>query len=290
MSLWRSWSGAAPHPPTCECSLKREKSDVFMQQESEKPRVQSVARAAAIIMAVARCEGRAIPAKDVAEQLKLPRQVVYHLTHTLSQCGLLRKSGTEGYVLGLSVASIAEGFRRQMSGPDLLGEYVEDVARSTGETAYVSGWVEGDVVVRATARGELPIQARAVPIGISGGGHCRASGKLLLSMLPPEEITAYVRRNPMRQMTPNTITTLAALKVELESIRKQWVSIDREEFAEGLSCLAVPIGRPPTQLVLGLSAPTPRLVAQLDEYIATLRKIAAKGAGASRAPRTSPCA
>jgi len=31
---------------------------------------------------------------------------------------------------------------------------------------------------------------------------------------------------------------------ELERIRQNWIAVEREEYAEGLACMEVPIGRP----------------------------------------------
>ncbi|MDO8278247.1 MAG: IclR family transcriptional regulator [Burkholderiaceae bacterium] len=241
-----------------------------------KPRVQSVARAIDILQAIAQAVGGGVPAKDLAEQLALPRQVVYHLLHTLVDTGMVRKQSRNRYVLGLGVAPIAERFRRQMQSPDLLGEFVEDVARLTGETSYVSGWVGNDIVVRATAPGRIPVHAAEVAIGTGGAAHCRASGKLLVAMLSAEEADRYIASHPLKRMTSKTITTARAFKAELREIQKSWVAMESEEFCEGLACMAVPLGPAPSKLVLAISAPVERFNAMRDSYVAQLKNVAAR--------------
>lgn len=239
-----------------------------------KPRVRSAARTIDILQAVARGEATGISAREISEQLGLPRQVVYHLVHTLVGCDMLRKVGGNNYVLGLGMATLAHSFRRQMSTSDSLGGYAERASRSTGETAYVVGWVDDEIVVLETARGSAAIQAAEVSQGTAGEAHARASGKLLLAMSTDADVARYLAANPLNRRTPNTIAKPDAFTAELERIRGIWVSHEREEYSPGLSCMAVPIGRVPSRLALGISAPSERFEEHLAANLELLRTIA----------------
>jgi DNA-binding IclR family transcriptional regulator len=241
--------------------------------------VQTAARTIAILQAVSRAGGDGISAKDLSEQLNLPRQVVYHLVHTLVQVKMLRRARGTNLALGIGVAALAHGFHLQMSSSGFLTRCAQAVADETGETAYVSGWLDGEILVLATARGNAPIQAAEVPQGTTGFAHARASGKLLLAMCSGTELEAYLATHDLASRTPNTIVRRTAFRTELESIRARWVSYDREEFALGLSCLAVPLGPPPSRMVLGLSAPTQRFRDSHDHYLAALTRVAQSVAG-----------
>lgn len=244
--------------------------------KAEKPRVQSVARAVDIIQLVAADCGQGVAAKDLASVLGVPRQVVYHLVHTLVSAGMLRKTSGSKYVLGLGLATVVQGFKRQLACSDSLGQYVTEAAAVTGETAYVGAWIDGEIVARATARGELPVHAAEVPLGTTGQAHARASGKLLLAMRDEQEFEAYMSRHPMVPRTANTITTTKALRKELETIRRTKVSIDREEYTVGLSCMAIPLGAGPTQAALGISAPTSRFKVNEARYLKLLTEIVSR--------------
>ncbi|UIN21203.1 IclR family transcriptional regulator [Herbaspirillum frisingense] len=243
---------------------------------TEKPRVQSVARAIEILQLVAADPGQGVAAKDLANVLGIPRQVVYHLAHTLVAAGMLRKTAGSRYVLGLGLATIAQGFKRQLACFDSLGQYVTEAAAITGETAYVGAWIDGEIVARATARGSLPVHAAEVSLGTTGHAHARASGKLLLAMRNEDELEAYLSRHPMVPRTANTITTTKALRRELDTIRRTNVSIDREEYTIGLTCMAIPLGSGPTQGALGISAPTSRFKENEARYLALLREIVSR--------------
>ncbi|UVK43875.1 helix-turn-helix domain-containing protein [Mesorhizobium sp. AR07] len=122
-----------------------------VDQDDSKPRVQTAVRTVAILLCVAR-SGNGLKAKEISEQLDLPRQVTYHLLHTMLGTGILRRNAQNRYVLGLAAAPIAEGFRRQIAPPELIAPKVRAAVAATGETAYASGWIDGRIVVLATAR------------------------------------------------------------------------------------------------------------------------------------------
>lgn len=242
----------------------------------KKPRVQSAARAFQLLQLVARADANGVSATEISETLGMPRQVVYHLAHTLVDMNMLRKVGRGSYLLGIGVSVIADGFRRQIGTGDIVATYAERAAEATGETAYVVGWVEDEIVVLGTARGKGIIQAAEVPRGTAGDAHARASGKLLLAMASDDEVKRYLANHVLRKRTPNTITGKRALAIELAAIRETWFGTEQEEYEAGLSCLAVPIGPVPSRMVLGISAPAERMARNLPSYLDILRQVAAR--------------
>ena len=238
-----------------------------------KPRVQSAARAVDVLLAVSRAESSGISASVISAQLNVPRQVVYHLAHTLTEMNMLRKVGRGSYILGLGVGPIVQGFRRQIGSSDMVSTFADRAAALTGETAYVVGWLDDEIVVLGTARGGGVIQAAEVPQGTAGDAHARASGKLLLAMANDREVDRYLANNPLNRRTPNTLTTRKALDAELSKIRQNWYATEHEEYEVGLSCMAVPLGTVPSMLALGISAPTARLDAKLAEQLTILKQL-----------------
>lgn len=246
--------------------------------EERKPRVQSALRTVSILLAIAE-SSNGLKIKEIMNKVRLSRQVTYHLIHTLQGTGIIRKSHNNRYVLGLAAASIADGFNRQLAPPEHLAPRVRAIVASTGETAYGVGWIDGEIVVLATARGESPIGAASVPQGYRGFAHARASGKLLLALADPVALEEYLAKHPLTRKTSQTITDRDALMREFERIRECGYSIDNEEFHEGLRCLCVPIEGLGGRFALGISVPSERFQANLDRYLEDLRKTAKIGGG-----------
>jgi DNA-binding IclR family transcriptional regulator len=209
-------------------------------------------------------------AKEITERLRLSRQVTYHLIHTMQGTGIIRKNDSNRYVLGLAAVSIVEGFSRQLAPPEHLAGRVRSIVADTGESAYASGWVDGEIVALATARGESPVGAAQIPQGYSGYAHARATGKLLLALGDPVAGEAYLASHSLEARTSHTITELDELLKEFEQIRTQGYAVDDEEFHEGLKCLAVPIEGLGGRFALGISVPKARFKANFERYLAAL--------------------
>jgi DNA-binding IclR family transcriptional regulator len=66
-------------------------------------------------------------------------------------------------------------------------------------------------------------------------------GKLLLSMLAPDEVKARLGMVDLERFTEKTITDYACLVNELDTIRHQGYAIDNQEIIPGGICVAAPI-------------------------------------------------
>lgn len=238
-------------------------------RDDPKPRIQSAVRTISILLAVAE-SADGLKAREIMEKVALSRQVTYHMIQTMLSTGIIRKNDKNRYVLGLAAVSLAEGFRRQLAPPEHLARRVRSIVAATGETAYAGGWVDGEIVALATARGESPVGAAQVPQGYSGYAHARATGKLLLALAEPAVRQAYLARHILEARTRNTITDLDELHNEFERIRARGYATDNEELNEGLQCLAVPVEGLGGRFALGISVPKERFAANFDRYLAFL--------------------
>jgi IclR family acetate operon transcriptional repressor len=252
--------------------LRTNNTDTFtpsVDGQEAKPRIQSAVRTVSILLAIAD-SANGLRAKEVMERLGLSRQVTYHLIHTMQGTGIIRKNESNRYVLGLAAVSIAEGFTRQLAPPEHLARRVRSIVAETGESAYASGWVDGEIAALATARGESPVGAAQIPQGYSGYAHARATGKLLLALGDPVVGESYLASHSLEARTSHTITDLDELRKEFEEIRTRGYAIDDEEFHEGLKCLAVPLEGLGGRFALGISVPKARFGANFERYLAAL--------------------
>lgn len=256
-----------------------EQSKVNSRATNQKrPRVQSLARAASILLAIADSEN-GLTTKEIRTRLGLSLQTTYHLLHTLAETGLVTRNESNNYVVGLSVSTLAEALKRQVAAPEFLAPAVREIARKTGESAYASGWWSGEIVNLGSAPGRYPVYAKEVPHGYSRDAHARASGKLLLAYATPATRDEYLRTHPMRRITVNTITTMKAFARELDSIRRQEYSVDQEELMKDICCISVPLASGRIPYCLTLTSPTDRFKQQREQYLATLQRIAASVSG-----------
>ncbi|MGN6188195.1 MAG: IclR family transcriptional regulator [Conexibacter sp.] len=245
-------------------------------EDGAKPtRIQSVARACQLLMWIAQ-EPHGATAKEVAFGHRLALPTTYHLLNTLVDAGLLRKNAERRYVLGRSTSILAQAYLRGRSVPASLLSGLRELARRTGETTYLADWGEHEIRVLASVEGSNILRVAEVAGGPYAEGHARASGKVLLAYAWPELRATYLRAHPLRRLTPSTIVDGAAFERELAEIRERGVAFDREEFAEGVSCVAAPLleqGR--IVAAYGVSMPTERFRRSRDEIVATLLDVIA---------------
>src|SRR5260370_8926018 len=82
-----------------------------------------------------------------------------------------------------------------------------------------------------------------------------------MAYLSPAQVEAIVRKQGLRAMTANTITSFVELKKELGAIRERGYAIDNEEIEEGVRCVGCVVrnfsGEP--LAAISISAPAFRL-------------------------------
>jgi DNA-binding IclR family transcriptional regulator len=242
---------------------------------------------------------------DISRALKLPKPTSYRLARALETSGFVQKDPlTRRYSVGSSFEDVALAALRNGSGHSERRLIMDELAERFGARINVavlkSGklilveWVETTAPLRVELRRETP-----VPV------HCSASGKLLLAFAPQQVRERVLRTAPFAQMTKRTITTAAALKRELEQIRRQGFAVDDQELWTGVNCLAVPVLGRNGDVVAGLAVMAPVAAlplnvakSRIDELKAAAARISAslaasvevtKGAGvtAGRAKRAA---
>lgn len=216
-------------------------------------------------------------AKEVAFATRLALPTTYHLLNTLVDEGLLTKDAQRCYNLGHSTAILAQAYLRGSSVPEVLLAALRELGVRTGETAYLADWGEHNIRVLASVEGVNILRVAEVASGPYENGHARANGKVLLAYGWPELRDAYLQRNGLPRLTRNTICDPGELQRELSRVRERGVAFDEEEFADGVSCIAVPLlqgGR--IIAAYGVSVPTERFRRSRDELTTTLVDIVAR--------------
>lgn len=125
---------------------------------------------------------------------------------------------------------------------DRLRDAVDELYGMTRARSYLATTdADSEAIVVQEMRGRqgLPTVPGLQPT-IRCEAHALALGKALLAQRP-DGARAYVDAYGLKAFTPRTITSPRGLEDELEVVRRAGYAVDREEYAEGIWCLAVPI-------------------------------------------------
>ncbi|MEE6179203.1 IclR family transcriptional regulator [Mycobacterium sp. 050134] len=210
--------------------------------------IQVIARAADMLRLLQAHPG-GLSQAEIGERLGMARSTVSRILGALDDEGLVAARGARGpYRLGPEIAQMADTVRLGVVMD--VHPFMEELSRELGETVDLSV-LDGD---RATFVDQVvsPHRLRAISaVGESFPLHCCANGKALLANLPPER-----QASRLTPLTPNTITSPAVLRKELERVRAEAVAYDREEQTEGICAVGAVLRGVPGQMV-AVSVPVP---------------------------------
>jgi DNA-binding IclR family transcriptional regulator len=216
--------------------------------------VQVIARAAEMLRALQSSPGGLTQA-ELAERLGLARSTVHRILGALEEEGFVAVTGTRGrYRVGPEISRMAEAVRRDLV--DLIHPFMQDLSRELRETVDLS-ILDGD---RVTFLDQVvaPRRLRTVSaIGDSFPVHACAPGKALLATLSPSRLAAAMP-SKLTQLTPNTITSVAALREELSRVRREGIAYDLEEHTEGICAIGAALHTSGPPLAISVPMPTQR--------------------------------
>ena len=207
--------------------------------------------------------------------LGIPRSSLFHLlTNLLSRKFLERDPGTERYRLGSEVVSIARK-ARSPSLHDRVTPFLNQLSLEVRETCGFYVQVGDSVEVIASA---ISTQALSytMKVGMNAPLYAVSAGKIVLSELRPEELSAYLASVAFAPVTPHTVRSKSRLKKEIQGVRATGFAYSREEFTLGISAIATAVRSEANFYgAINLAVPTARFTPGRDaDFREALRRTA----------------
>jgi DNA-binding IclR family transcriptional regulator len=217
--------------------------------------VQVIARVADILRAL-EGEREGLSLAQIAARVGLARSTVHRLTVGLANEGFVIPASPNGRVrLGPTLARLGAASRRELR--DELKPFLRRLAADVEETVDVAMLDGSQVRFVDQIPGAHRLQAVS-SVGAAFPLHCSANGKALLAALPREQAERLLPKK-LEALTPNTITSRAALWKELDAVAQARVAFDREEHTLGISAVGTAV-RDASSVVAAITvvAPTQR--------------------------------
>ncbi|MFC8717921.1 IclR family transcriptional regulator [Kitasatospora sp. NPDC057198] len=177
-------------------------------------------------------------AKQLARAAGLPLGTTYHLLRTLTHEGYLRREDGR-FHYGASVDRIGHATDRQSDRSELRGR-MEELRDELGAAVYYAVYEDGEVRVVDVASGAAQPQVEEWA-DFRATAHAHAIGLCLLSQLGAEERLDHLSRYRPAGLTPSTSDGVRAVLRRLELVRPTMPVLERQEYALGTVCAAVPI-------------------------------------------------
>ncbi|MFG2132630.1 IclR family transcriptional regulator [Streptomyces sp. NPDC048751] len=212
----------------------------------------SVQRAMRLLESVAGHQHGA-PAKQLARETGLALPTAYHLLRTLVHEGYLRRE--KGlFFLGEAaerLSSSGAAQKRRSTVNDALARWRD----SLGVPVYYAVYREGEIEVMCVSD-TVANPAVEEWADFRETGHAHAVGQCLLSQLDEDARRDHLDRYPVTSLTPYTVRDGHALLRRLERTRRMEPVVERQEYALGTVCAAIPITLGNTAATVAISLPS----------------------------------
>jgi DNA-binding IclR family transcriptional regulator len=215
---------------------------------------------------------------ELSRELEINKSTVSKILSTFENNRfLVKNSENRKYRLGLRLFELGSLVADQMDLQKVAYPYMEELNRKVKETVHLVVMDDFEIVYINKVE-----SLQSLRIGTRVGGrlpaYCTGVGKVLLAALPSKELNLFLKKNPLKRFTTNTITDPEKLKESLTQIRAQGYALDLEEFSQGLMCVASPIFNYSQKEIgaISISGPSHRMQEKNLEYLIALMKSTAQ--------------
>ncbi|MEW2614324.1 IclR family transcriptional regulator C-terminal domain-containing protein [Streptomyces sp. NPDC047880] len=211
----------------------------------------SVQRAMRLLETVAAHEYGA-PAKQLARETGLALPTTYHLLRTLVHEGYLRRD--KGlFFLGAAAERLGSSGARQKR-RSTIADALAHCRDALGVPVYYAVYREGEIEVMCVS--DTPVNPAVEEwADFRETGHAHAVGQCLLSQLDEDARRDHLDRYPVQPLTPYTVRDDHSLLRRLERIRRLEPVTERQEYALGTVCAALPLTLGSAAATMAISLP-----------------------------------
>jgi DNA-binding IclR family transcriptional regulator len=224
-------------------------------------------------------ERRPLAVKDLHLLLDLPKPTVSRLAAVLERFGyLIRREQT--FMLGPKLFELGSLFARQDGLVEISRRPLEQLSADSRQTSCLGVLLPPDIVHVVVVPSASPVHY-VTKVGSLAPAHSTGLGKALLGGLSPEAFEGVLPELRLSKYTANTIIEPDRLRREIALTRTRGYSVDDEETAPGLKCVAVAVDLPPVgPVAVSLSGPAaeftkvtmPAFAERLHRTVAHLRQ------------------
>jgi IclR family KDG regulon transcriptional repressor len=185
-------------------------------------------------------EGRPMGVTALAAALGTTKSRIWRHLQTLMQQGyIVQSEDTERYRVGARLVTLGHAVGNSLDIVSAGYSVIRDLRDSLGHFTVLSQVEADGVRIVSTVSGKSAIEIGVKP-GSLLGFHSSAQGKIALAF-GSEAMRGAVFNGRLEKSTPSTIVLPAALRKEIEHVRRQGWAIAPNEALVGLNALAAPV-------------------------------------------------
>ncbi|HEX7387189.1 MAG TPA: IclR family transcriptional regulator [Castellaniella sp.] len=222
---------------------------------------------------------------ELARRVDLHKSSVSRIVSTLEEAQFVERDPVSGLIrLGGGLVALAAPIMENFGLSELVHNGLQELAASTQETCSFNIW-DGEAAVSIEhVRGSHAVSHYA-PLGMTKPAWCTATGKVLLAFAP-DKVMARILAGPLIKYTETTLTDVAAIREELNTVRAQNCAVNRGEFDADVGAVASAVRGKGEKLIgaVGITVPMYRFTEQrippLQESVKAMAEQLSKRLGA----------
>jgi DNA-binding IclR family transcriptional regulator len=180
---------------------------------------------------------RVLTLAQIVRHTGLPKSTVHRVLAMLAEVGAVEQADG-GYRIGLRMFTLG-ALPPEAALREAALVHLEELHRYTGQTLHFAVLRGAEVTYLEKLPGRKGVPTPAI-IGDRLPAHCTAVGKALLTFSADETVAAALA-GPLPRRTGKSLVTAERVRSQLDAIRVSGFALDREESADGLACVAVPV-------------------------------------------------
>ena len=206
----------------------------------------------------------------LVEETGLPKPTLHRMLQQLEAAGMIQRDGDgRQYSTGVRLRRLAENLLLNNTVHGARHLVLRRLVEEVGESCNITAFSGSEVLYLDRVETAAPLRFYLHP-GSRVPAHCSASGKLFLAQMSPAQRRRLLAHVPLERFTNKTLTTLAALEDEIETVKRQGYALDDEEFLPGLVCAAVLVPRHNARSNMGIAIQAPVMRLDREKVIARL--------------------
>lgn len=222
--------------------------------------VKAVTKAIALLSRISEAGASGVGVRALAREAGMPTSTVHRILHTLAASGVIRKSGSDTYIVGAALQRIGLSALNNLDIRNLAWPYINELQRATGETASLSVRTGASRCYVLQLESAFELKAKA-PLGKPYPLLAGAPGVALLFPNSDAEIAELIRENPQEKLAPNTPVSPEQIWKRVRAAREGGYAGANQEVISGVSTIAAPVysGVGEVAGALSVSAPLSRM-------------------------------
>ena len=231
---------------------------------------------------------RPVALAEIIRMTGITKPTAHRIVTLLMDMGMIERDiAGHGLVEGAKMIALAHRTLVAAAPRSFRRAILHGLSEEVGETCNYGVLSGAEVIYLDRVEAKWPLGLR-FETGSRVPAHCTAIGKLLLSRIGEAELTDLLGAVPLSRYTDNTLTSVESLMDGLQTIRRDAIGTDDQEFMNGVVCVAVPVEDAGGVCYGGIAVSAPEARMSLNQalgFVPQMMQAARRLANTYRSPR-----